>query len=91
MQPKLAEHRACNATPQQNMKTWTQGESPYTVQNLDDAIAHIEAAIAADNLIAVFGQRYWLDRVRQIALTPGIMQAQVRRLDHLQSRLAEGG
>lgn len=88
MQPKLADHRACTAIPDPNMKTWLQGESPYTVQNLDDAIAHIEAAITADNLVAVFGRRYWLDRVQQIALTPGIMQAQVRRLNHLQSRLA---
>ncbi|WP_043203336.1 hypothetical protein [Paraburkholderia acidipaludis] len=73
------------------MKTWLAGESPYTVQNLDDAIAHLEAAIAADNHVAVFGRRYWFDRVQQIALTPGIMHAQARRLSHLLSRLTGEG
>jgi hypothetical protein len=69
------------------MKTWIQTESPYTVQNLDEAIAHLEAVIAADNHVAVFGRRYWRDRVEQIALTPGILHSQARRLNFLLSRL----
>jgi hypothetical protein len=43
--------------------------SPYTIKNLDDAIAHLEVAIAADSAMAIFGHRYWRDRVQKIGST----------------------
>ncbi|WP_322015592.1 hypothetical protein [Paraburkholderia sp. J12] len=86
-QPKCASAGGRRAAAGRNTKTPPAGESPYTVKNLDGAIAHLEVAIAVDDNIAVFGRRYWLDRVQQIALTPGIMQNQARRLKQLHEQL----
>ena len=85
--PKFPDYKAKRGTTRRDGKTWPQGESPNTAKNLDGAITHLEIAIAVDDNIAVFGRRYWLDRVQQIALTPGIMPAQARRLQHLLGKL----
>jgi hypothetical protein len=86
-QPKCASAGGRRSATGRSAKTPPPGESPYTVKNLDGAIAHLEVAIAVDDNIAVFGRRYWLDRVQQIALTPGIMHSQVRRLKRLLDQL----
>ncbi|MBK5169458.1 hypothetical protein [Paraburkholderia domus] len=70
-----------------NEGTLLDAASPYTIKNLDDAIAHLEAAIGADHRKSLFGPRYWYSRVLQVGSTPGIMQAQSRRLKRLLDRL----
>lgn len=57
--------------------------SPYTIKNLDAAIAHLEQVVRFDCTMPVFGQGYWHARVRQACLTPGITHAQLRRLQRL--------
>ncbi|WP_052409492.1 hypothetical protein [Paraburkholderia oxyphila] len=65
--------------------------SPYTIQNLDDAIAHLEKAIGADKAMAIFGVRYWHQRVHELRSTPGILRDQERRLLCLLDRFATTG
>ncbi|HKT97960.1 MAG TPA: hypothetical protein VJS30_15725 [Paraburkholderia sp.] len=78
-------------------KTQTQTEtgqrplSPYTIQNLDAAIAHLEIAMNADKAMAIFGQSYWHGRVLELRSTPGILHAQERRLLCLMDRFAATG
>jgi hypothetical protein len=57
--------------------------SPYTVHNLDTAIAHLEIAMSADKAMAIFGLSYWHGRVLEIRSTPGILHSQQRRLQCL--------
>ncbi|WP_321888654.1 hypothetical protein [Paraburkholderia bannensis] len=57
--------------------------SPYTVHNLDTAIAHLEIAMSADKAMAIFGLSYWHGRVLEIRSTPGILHSQERRLQCL--------
>ncbi|MCP3709862.1 hypothetical protein M3I54_23250 [Paraburkholderia sp. CNPSo 3274] len=57
--------------------------SPYTVHNLDTAIAHLESAISADKAMAIFGASYWHSRVIELRSTPGILHIQERRLQCL--------
>jgi hypothetical protein len=57
--------------------------NPYTIKNLDAAIAHLEQAVRLDCTAPVFGQTYWQARVRQASLTPGITPSQLRRLQRL--------
>lgn len=87
--PQSANQNAKRVTTRQDAKNGAQGQSPYTAKNLDGAITHLEIAVAVDDNIAVFGRRYWLDRVQRIASTPGIMPAQARRLRHLLDRLKD--
>jgi len=86
---KCKDDKAERLSRRANAKTSAQGESPYTVKSIDGAIAHLEIAITVDDDVAVFGRRYWIDRVQQIALTPGILQSQVHRLNHLLGQLAD--
>lgn len=65
--------------------------SPYTIQNLDAAIAHLEVAMNADQGMAIFGQSYWHGRVLELRSTPGIMHAQERRLLLLMDRFEATG
>lgn len=94
-----SERRACasaNRTNQENhaepaqtaKRTGLRGLSPYTVKNLDDAIAHLEMAIAADSAMKIFGHSYWRQRVQQAGSTPGILPAQTHRIIELMKRLA---
>lgn len=73
-----------------DVKTGLRVDSPYTTRSLDGAITHLEFAVAFDGNIAVFGRRYWLDRVRRIASTPRIVPAQARRLQNLLEQLKDG-
>ncbi|NLP63794.1 hypothetical protein [Paraburkholderia sacchari] len=73
----------------QDVKTGAPGESPYTAKNLDSAIAHLEIVVAVDDNIAVFGRRYWRDRVERIASTPQIVPAQAQRLRLLLDQLGD--
>ncbi|WP_322044177.1 hypothetical protein [Paraburkholderia sp. J67] len=57
--------------------------SPYTVHNLDTAIAHLEIAMSADKAMAIFELSYWHGRVHEIRSTPGILHSQERRLQCL--------
>ncbi|WP_052409405.1 hypothetical protein [Paraburkholderia oxyphila] len=86
-QPKRANQNAKRVTTRQNAKTAAQEENPYTAKNLDGAITHLEIAVAVDDNIAVFGRRYWLDRVERMASTPQIVPAQARRLRYLLDQL----
>ena len=61
----------------------TRSASPYTIKNLDAAIAHLEHAIRVDRTHSVFGRGYWHARVREASLTPTITPAQLRRLARL--------
>ncbi|MFD1554841.1 hypothetical protein ACFSHT_04245 [Paraburkholderia silviterrae] len=70
-------------------KSGAQEESPYTAKNLDGAITHLEIVVAVDDNIAVFGRRYWLDRVKRIASTPQIVPAQAQRLRHLLDQIKD--
>lgn len=80
--------RATRATATQTtVITVQRAISPYTAQKLDDAIDHLDIAIAADDTMSIFGRRYWHDRVLQIGATPGILHAQTRRLRQLLDRL----
>lgn len=91
-EPKRANQHAKRATTRQEAKTGAQGESPespYTAKNLDGAITHLEIAVAVDDNIAVFGRRYWLDRIQRMASTPQIMPAQARRLRLLLDQLKD--
>ncbi|WP_213308670.1 hypothetical protein [Paraburkholderia sacchari] len=84
---KRANKDTKHAVTRQDVKTGALGESPYTAKNLDSAIAHLEIVVAVDDNIAVFGRRYWRDRVERIASTPQIVPAQARRLRLLLDQL----
>jgi hypothetical protein len=87
--PRSLDQNGKRADPRLDVKAAPQGESPYTAKNLDSAIAHLEVVIAVDDNNAVFGRRYWLGRVQQVALTPGIMPTQSRRLQSLLDQLKD--
>jgi hypothetical protein len=61
--------------------------SPYTPQNLDTAIAHLERVLCAEGANSLFAQAYWRGRVLQAYATPGLMQTQQERLQRLLDRL----
>jgi uncharacterized protein involved in tolerance to divalent cations len=62
--------------------------SPYTSQNLDTVIAHLERVLCAEGANSLFAQAYWRGRVLQAYATPGLMQTQQERLQRLLDRLA---
>ncbi|MFL9899692.1 hypothetical protein PQR75_40220 [Paraburkholderia fungorum] len=73
------------------MKTATKAAawvSPYTPQNLDTAITHLERALCAEGADSLFGQAYWRGRVLQAYATRGLMETQQERLQRLLDRLA---
>lgn len=71
---------SCKQTKTPRRNASTANASPYTIKNLDAAIAHLEHAIRADCTQPVFGKPYWHARVRQASLTPTITPSQLRRL-----------
>jgi hypothetical protein len=75
-------------TPALKQKKVSPDSSPYTVQNLDAAIAHLACVLCSDSL-AIFGVVYWRARIRQIEATPGLMHTQLCRLQLLQERLPD--
>ena len=55
------------------------GASPYTPQNLDIAITHLERVLCAEGADSLFAQAYWRGRVLQAYATRGLMQTQDRK------------
>jgi hypothetical protein len=64
------------------------GVSPYTLQNVDIAIAHLERVLCSDGADALFAQAYWHGRVLQAYATRGLVRTQQERLQRLLDRLA---
>jgi hypothetical protein len=62
--------------------------SPYTPQNVDIAITHLERVLYAPGGDSLFAPAYWRNRVLQVYATRGLMQAQQERLQRLLDRLA---
>jgi hypothetical protein len=63
--------------------------SPYTVQNLDAAITHLERVLCDDSLV-IFGATYWRARIREAEATPGLLHVQRQRLHVLLERFPGG-
>jgi hypothetical protein len=63
--------------------------SPYTINNVDAAIAHLEQVLCAECADSVFGQSYWRARVLQFSRTSGLLQAQWKRLQHMLELLSD--
>jgi len=74
------------------MKSSTKGrgtvQSPYTPQNVDAAITHLERVLSSEGAHSLFGQTYWRVRVMQVSATPGLMHSQRVRLQRLSDLLA---
>ena len=66
------------------------GVSPYTPQNVDLAITHLERVMCSQGSDSIFAQTYWRGRVLQIYATLGLVQKQEERLRRLLDRLATG-
>ena len=64
-------------------KRQSAGQSPYTTQNLDAAIAHLERVLSSEAAHSLFGQSYWRGRVVQMGTTLGLMHEQRKRLQRL--------
>jgi hypothetical protein len=88
-----ARDKTMRAKTEKNAETETarRPPSPYTVHNLDTAIAHLEVAMGADKAMAIFGSSYWHERVLELRATPGILDIQERRLRCLMARFAVTG
>jgi hypothetical protein len=69
------------------MKSSTKGrgtvQSPYTPQNVDGAISHLERVLSSERAHSLFGQTYWRIRVMQVGATPALMHTQRVRLQRL--------
>jgi hypothetical protein len=63
------------------------GASPYTLQNVDIAIKHLERVLCTEGADSLFAQAYWRGRVLQAFATRGLMPAQQERLQRLLDRL----
>jgi hypothetical protein len=60
--------------------------SPYTLQNVDAAIADIEQVLCAEGADSLFVQAYWRGRALQAYATPGLAPTQRERLQRLLDR-----
>lgn len=63
------------------------GARPYTVNQLDSAIAHLEQVLNLDGANSLFSKTYWRARVEQAMSTPGVMPSQHARLQRLIDRI----
>lgn len=61
--------------------------SPYTLQNVDAAIADIEQVLCAEGADSLIVQAYWRGRALQACATPGLAPTQLERLQRLLGRL----
>ncbi|WP_165987929.1 Zn-dependent oligopeptidase [Caballeronia sp. SBC1] len=64
------------------------GVSPYTPQNVDIAISHLERVLSVEGADSIFAQAYWRGRILQAYATRGLMRAQQERLQQLLDRLS---
>lgn len=75
------------------MKPSTKGvgaiRSPYTAQNVDGAIAHLERVLSLEGAHSLFGRTYWHMRVIQISATHGLPHPHRARLQRLLDLLAD--
>ncbi|MET3244267.1 hypothetical protein ABIE53_001012 [Burkholderia sp. OAS925] len=62
--------------------------SPYTPQNVDAAIRHLERVLCAESANSLFAQTYWRGRVLQAYATHGLVRPQKERLQRLLDRVA---
>lgn len=62
--------------------------SPYSPQNVDIAITHLERVLYAEGGEALFAPAYRRGRVLQVYATRGLMRTQQERLQRLLDRLA---
>jgi hypothetical protein len=63
------------------------GVSPYTPQNVDVAITHLERVLCTGGADSLFAQAYWRGRVLQAYTTRELMRGQRERLQRLLDRL----
>jgi hypothetical protein len=63
------------------------GVSPYTPQNVDVAITHLEQVLCTEGADSLFAQAYWRGRVLQAYATRGLLRGQRERLQGLLNRL----
>jgi hypothetical protein len=63
------------------------GVSPYTPQNVDVAITHLERVLCTEGADSLFAQAYWRGRVLQAYATRGLLRGQRERLQRLLNRL----
>jgi hypothetical protein len=64
--------------------------SPYTLQNVDAAIAHLEHVLCAEDADSLIVQAYWRGRALQAYATPGLAATQRERLQRLLDHLPTG-
>lgn len=64
-------------------------KSPYTLQNVEAAIIHLEIVLNSEGADSLFTQAYWRDRVLQVCATPGLIPVQKQRLLRLLDGIAE--
>lgn len=62
--------------------------SPYTLQNIDVAITHLEKILCAEGADSLFAQAYWRGRILEAYATPWLMLSQRQRLQRLLEQLA---
>jgi len=67
---------------------WGVVVSPYSPQNVDIAITHLERVLCSEGADSLFAQGYWRGRVLQAYATRGLTQTQQERLQRLLDRLA---
>jgi hypothetical protein len=58
-------------------------KSPYTPQNVEAAISHLEHVLKAGGATHLFNGAYWRARISQASATPGLLPAQRNRLERL--------
>jgi hypothetical protein len=64
------------------------GISPYTPQNVDLVIAHLERVLRSVDSDSLFAQSYWRSRILQAYATVGLVQQQKDRLARLLDRFS---
>ncbi|MHB9837993.1 hypothetical protein Q8F57_024475 [Paraburkholderia terrae] len=69
------------------MKATNKGDAPsvnpYTLQNVDTAIAHLERVLCAEGANSILVQAYWRGRALQAYATPGLTPTQRERLQRM--------
>jgi hypothetical protein len=62
-------------------------KSPYTLQNIESAIVHLEQVFGANGTDWLFSRTYWRRRVLQALATRGLVPVQAERLQTLLDRI----
>ena len=64
------------------------GTSPYTLQDVDIVITHLERVLSSEGSHSLFPKAHWQGRVLQACATPGLTRIQQERLQRLLHRIA---